>query len=272
MACLVADLTCHRIGSAGWPPIARVQVAVVFAGFAVGRSWAVVLPGWSCRRDESPWTAGVGQAILGGSVWASAQPKAQQREGQGIQMSEQRGTATALLAVVLTLTGCSSGSGVHVQGLPTPTASATSPATTSSATGFPEEQQILAQYRAFFTTLTPASKATAAGRFMMMQKVATDPALTRVLGGIAAAQHAGEVYYGQDLVRPELTKVVGMTAMLRDCQDSSGAGRLKTSTGKKVTVGRKNDLAIVTMKRGPDGVWRVSTVTYKPAGSCSAAA
>jgi len=80
------------------------------------------------------------------------------------------------------------------------------------------------------------------------------------------------VYYGQDTVRPEITMVNGLTATLRDCQDTSGHGRLKVATGKKVTLGLKNDLAIVTMKRGPDGVWRVSTVEYKPAGSCSAAA
>lgn len=178
----------------------------------------------------------------------------------------------AVFVAALGLAGCTHGSGVHVQLQPTPTALATTPTTTPTASASPEEPQILAQYRSFFASLTPASKATAVGRFEMLRKVATDPALTRALGGIAAAQQAGEVYYGQDVVRPQLTKVVGMTAMLSDCQDSSAAGRLKTATGTKVTVGRKNDLAIVTMKRGADRVWRVSTVAYKPVGSCSAIA
>lgn len=186
-------------------------------------------------------------------------------------MSDERGAAVALLAVVVLLNGCSHSSGVNVQSLPTPTASAGTPSVRPSPT-FPDQDLILAQYRAYFATLTPASKATPPMRFEILRKVATDPSLTRTLGGLAAAAAAGEVYYGEDIVRPEITKVEGRLAMLRDCQDSSGHGRLKVATGKKVTVGLKNDLAIVTMKLGTEGVWRVSTVTYKPAGSCSAPA
>ena len=105
----------------------------------------------------------------------------------------------------------------------------------------------------------------------MLRKVAAEPELTRVLGGIAAAQHVGEVFYGDDLVRPQIVRVTGMKATLRDCADTSQHGRLKVATGKRVTVGYKNDLAIVTMIRGGDGFWRVATVESKPAGSCSTA-
>ncbi len=186
-------------------------------------------------------------------------------------MSDQLGPAAAVFVAFLTLTGCS-GNGVKVQSLPTPTASVTSPAATPTATGLAEEQQILAQYSAFFAALTPASKATPAGRLEMLRLVATDPSLTRTLGGIAAAAAAGEMLYGRDVLRPEVISVVGTTATLRDCQDTSGFGRVKVATGKRVTVGVKNTLATVVMKRGTDGVWRVSTVENKPAGSCSAAA
>jgi len=184
-------------------------------------------------------------------------------------MSDRRIVVAAVLAAGAALAACSHDSGVHVQAFPTATPSV---AVSSSTTPFPDESQILAQYRAFFVSITPASKTTPAGRLRLMQKVAMEPALTRTLGGIAAVVAAGEVFYGQDILHPELTKVEGATATLRDCQDSSGAGRVRTKTGKKVTVGRKNDLAVVTMKRGADSVWRVSTVEYKPAGSCSAAA
>ena len=105
----------------------------------------------------------------------------------------------------------------------------------------------------------------------MLQKVAAEPELTRLLGGIAAAEHVGEVFYGEDLVRPQIIRVTSVNATLRDCADTSQHGRLKVATGKRVTVGYKNDLAIVTMMRGGDGVWRVATVESKPAGSCSAA-
>jgi len=191
-------------------------------------------------------------------------------EGLGVRMSDRRIVVAAVLAAGAALAACSHDSGVHVQTFPTTTPTV---AVSSSLTPFPEEGQILAQYRAFFTRLTPASKAKpAAVRLAMLKRFATEPSLTRTLGGFAAASAAGEVYYGQDIVRPEITMVVGLTATLSDCQDTPGHGRLKVATGKKVTVGLKNDLAIVTMKRGPDGVWRVSTVEYKPAGSCSAAA
>jgi lambda repressor-like predicted transcriptional regulator len=190
-------------------------------------------------------------------------------EGLGVQMSDRRIVVAAVLAAGATLAACSQDSGVHVQTLPTATPTV---AVSSSPTPFPEETQILAQYRAFFAVLTPASKAKPAVRLAMLKTYATEPSLTRTLGGLAAAAAAGEVLYGQDILRPELVNVVGIVATIRDCQDTSGVGRLKVATGKKVTVGVMNTLATVVMKRGNDGVWRVSTVENKPAGSCSAAA
>lgn len=190
-------------------------------------------------------------------------------EGLGVQMSDRRIVVAAVLAAGAALAACSHDSGVREQAFPTATPTV---AVSSSATPFPEETQILAQYRAFFAVLTPASKATPAVRLAMLKTYATEPSLTRTLGGLAAAAAAGEVLYGQDILRPELVNVVGIVATIRDCQDTSGVGRLKVATGKKVTVGVMNTLATVVMKRGNDGVWRVSTVENKPAGSCSAAA
>lgn len=197
-----------------------------------------------------------------------AQPR-ERDEGLAVRMSDRRIVVAAVVAAGAALAACSHDSGVHVQALPT---AAPTVVVSSSSTPFPEASQILAQYRGFFAVLTPASKAKPAVRLAMLTRFATEPSLTRTLGGFAAASAAGEVLYGEDIVRPELTRVDGSMATLRDCQDTSGHGRLKVATGKKVTVGLKNDLAIVTMKRGPDAVWRVSTLEYKPAGSCNAVA
>jgi hypothetical protein len=179
-----------------------------------------------------------------------------------------------LLAAVLTtgafMGACSRENGVHVQ---TDPSSAPTVTASSAATSFPGEAQILAQYRGFFAVLAPVSRAKLASvRLSMLKGFATEPSLTRTLGGFAASYAAGEVLYGRDLLRPKITMFDGTTATLRDCQDSSGAGRVNAKTGRKVTVGRKDDLALVTMKLGLDAVWRVSTVTYQPAGSCSGAA
>ena len=198
-----------------------------------------------------------------------------------------RAEIAAALFFALALTGCARGTGVDSSGGPLP--STTSGMTPSSSSSVPPNPQttptspssqsisaltasaILTQYRAFFAALTPASKATPAVRYAMMKKVSAEPELTRLLGGIAAAQRVGEVFYGEDLVRPQIIRVSGVHATLRDCADTSQHGRLKIATGKRVTVGYKNDLAIVTMIHGSDGVWRVATVESKPAGSCSAA-
>ena len=196
-----------------------------------------------------------------------------------------RAEIAAALLVALALTSCSKDSGVDASGGPLP--SATSAATarpSSSASPRPQTtptspssptisvlttSAILTQYRAFFATLTPASRASPSDRFAMMQKVAVEPALTRILGGIAAIRRNGQVGYGEDVIRPRVAKVDGASATVTDCQDTSGFGRLEVATGKKVTVGVKNTLATVNMQRGVDGAWRVSTVKNAPAGSCN---
>jgi len=94
-------------------------------------------------------------------------------------MSDRRIVVAAVLAAGAALAGCSHDSGVHVQTFPTATPTV---AVSSSATPLPEESQILAQYRAFFAVLTPASKAKpAAARLAMLKRFATEPSLTRTL-------------------------------------------------------------------------------------------
>lgn len=109
-------------------------------------------------------------------------------------------------------------------------------------------------------------------RVEAMTKLAVDPALARVLGGMASSDQAGEVGYGAHVLRPKIDKIDGDTATILDCQDTSGSGRLVEATGKVVTVGRTNDYAQVTLQRGADGAWRVATVAYAAAGSCNAEA
>ena len=192
------------------------------------------------------------------------------------------GVAAALTAA-LAVAGCSSAGGVKAQGpvipattaAPTPTSTSDStPSRSPSATNAvtPESANILRQYKAFFASLTPLSRASNSARLAAMQKLATDPELTRVIGGLAASTQAGEVLYGSLVLRPKIQSKSPTTATIIDCQDSSGNGRMVAATGHKVTVGRVNDLAKVTLTLGPDRIWRVATVDYAAAGSCHASA
>lgn len=186
----------------------------------------------------------------------------------------------ATLTLLAVLAGCSGGnSGVTAEPAPTdsispsPSASPTtdpSPTTSASTapTASPDEVEILDQYRQFFASLTPLSTMAYEVRYAAMRKLAVDPELTRVMGGYAAADQAGEVLYGEPVVRPEVTKIDGPVATVSDCQDTSAHGRQVEATGKKTTVGRKGDLATVTMQQGSDDVWRIATISYAPAGSC----
>lgn len=190
----------------------------------------------------------------------------------------------AVLTAALAVASCSPASGVDAQGpvTPTPTAMPTTSTSTldptppSSPSAMPAttpgSADILDQYRAFFASLTPLSKASYDARLAAMQKLATDPELTRVMGGMAASTQAGEVFYGEDIIRPMIVSVVGDVATIADCQDTSNHGRERLATGEKVTVGVKNTLANITMKRGADGVWRVAAIENQQAGSCAAGA
>lgn len=142
----------------------------------------------------------------------------------------------------------------------------------ASSDRIPGQAAILTQYRAFFAALTPLSKMnSSAARRAAVAKLAVDPELTQLVGGIAAARAQGQVLYGGFILRPQLLLVSGDTAKLTDCQDSSKHGRSVAATGKVVTFGRANDLAMATMKRGSDGAWRMARIDYAAAGSCNAA-
>lgn len=174
----------------------------------------------------------------------------------------------AALALALSLAACSGSNGVDATEGPSTspeTSSSASPAAQPSPTpsGSEEEQAILAQYRNFFELaprlhLTPPNDRAAA-----WAEVATDPSYTRTLGGVAAADAAGETFFGEYVINPVVITVDGSRATIRDCQDTSQLGRAKVATGEKVTVGRANSLAVITMVKGPDGTWRVSEAEYR---------
>lgn len=160
-------------------------------------------------------------------------------------------------AAVLGLTGCTSDNGVQTE---EPAATVTTSPAPSAAS---EHEDIVAAYREFFAAQTRISEAPAAERRSMLEPLATDPALSRVLRGMLAADDADEVGYGKEVINPRVTRVDGDQAEITDCQDTSGAGRKNRSTGKVITRGTPEADVEATMQRGVDGNWRVATVEYK---------
>jgi hypothetical protein len=139
--------------------------------------------------------------------------------------------AAVALLLVLSVGGCTNADGV-IRETPTPGTGTATPSL-SSATPTPtmEEQRILAQYRGFFVALTPTSEAPAAQRRQLLEPYATDPVLTRTLSGMRGSDNLGQVGYGEEVVRPKITKIEGGVAYVRDCQDASRTGRKERDRG-----------------------------------------
>ena len=183
------------------------------------------------------------------------------------EKSAAAGLALAAAAAVA-ITGCSSNSSKLADPLPSrtsvsPSSASVTPSPTSAA------DAALAQYRAFWAALTPASKAPASERRAMLAPYAGDPELKSLLDGMRRADSQGEVFYGADVPRPKVQTISTArgVAVIRDCQDSSHAGNAKRDSGTPVTVGVARHPVVSTMHLLPDGKWRVVFVSY-PDGSC----
>ncbi len=166
----------------------------------------------------------------------------------------------ALLAVLLAMaSGCTDDE--PRADLPTPptTAGPSSPA----GTGGPaqtDEAAVINQYRRFL--VVAYTNWPAAERRSQLTKVLADPALTIYMTNLARMDRAGEILFGKLVSRDPRVTISGEDATVVDCQDSSGSGRKKESTGDVLSSGVPRVEATVTFVRGDDDVWRVSEVEY----------
>ena len=88
--------------------------------------------------------------------------------------------------------------------------------------------------------------------------VATEPLLPKLLDALRAQRASGIREYGRVLPRLVTVEIQGDVATIFDCQDASGAGEAQTDTGLPKTVGNARTPIAASMRRGPDGEWRVS--------------
>jgi hypothetical protein len=205
--------------------------------------------------------------------------------------------AAGLLAVSICLAGCSGTSGVNTEELTTATkssaatlATASDPATTSpakapSSTSSPtvdasssetpgteglspqeasDRAAIETQWDKVWQVYLVLPHTPEGDRQAMAAAVAVDPAFTNLLTDAKTVEQKGWDSYGQIIHRISWPQPVNgkSTAVIADCQDTSQAGSLETSTGTKMTVGVERNPLQGTFIRGQDGVWRVDQVFY----------
>ena len=62
--------------------------------------------------------------------------------------------------------------------------------------------------------------------------------------------------------QPRLAFLGADRAVIEDCQDSSEAGVADRHTGRHLTRGSQRNHVSATMRRAPDGEWRVAYISY----------
>jgi hypothetical protein len=167
--------------------------------------------------------------------------------------------------VVLGASGCTS-DGKGPVDPPAPSSSAASVTPTPTGT---VEEQILAQYRRFWTEALPAAQAAPVEkRRAILAQVVMEPALAFLVEGIRELDRAGERAYGRPVPFGETLKRRRGIALVTGCLDSSHAGRLDTASGRILTRGPRRELVLVTLKIGADSVWRIYQTGFPEDSQC----
>jgi hypothetical protein len=123
-------------------------------------------------------------------------------------------------------------------------------------------ERALRRYRAFWTILAPASASPPQRRQALLALYLTDPEFPRALQAMAAQDATGRMLYGAGKPRATVEKISSDEAWVLDCQDTRATGVQDRSTGRPITVGSARNPLVSHMIRGPDGLWRISRVSY----------
>lgn len=174
--------------------------------------------------------------------------------------------AAGFAALAMTVPACSGGSARGAAHPFSPSATITPPSP-SSEPWSASQLAAIAAYERFWTALPVASRAkTVNGRLAVLVPVTTDPELTQLVTGLGRQRASGRGLYGTNVPRLLKVDISGTRAVVRDCQDSHGAGIVDLKTGDRLTVGVARHLVTsVLVLRDSD--WKVSTVQYAPSGT-----
>ncbi|MFC0554904.1 hypothetical protein ACFFHJ_28800 [Planotetraspora thailandica] len=122
------------------------------------------------------------------------------------------------------------------------------------------EATVVAAYRDLYPAGQRAEHAPPEERRAILDDVATQPLLDRMLRGIAALRVTGRVTWGAPVIHAFEVRIEEDRATLHDCQDGSKAGQADDKTGKHLTRGSTGTHLIANLSKGTDGAWRISKV------------
>jgi len=185
----------------------------------------------------------------------------------------------ALVAILAVLAGCTGGPGkpsdVPTRGAGTtsaaPVSASPSPSPSPSAvapTGTAEEQ-ILAQYRKFWTEALPAAfAAPAAQRRSILAPVVMDPLLKRLLEDVSALDAKHQTSRGRPTLVKHVVTRTGASATVFGCLDFSKTAIVDRSTGRIVEPGNPRYPLRTRFARGSDHVWRAVALDETEGAKC----
>ncbi|WP_395111469.1 hypothetical protein [Actinomadura sp. SCN-SB] len=85
-----------------------------------------------------------------------------------------------------------------------------------------------------------------------------DPQLSHVLKIVTRHKSDDLATYGSVIVNIRSVDIQNGRASVRDCQDATNSGLRNTRTNKKINRGVPDRHIEATLRKGPDGRWRVS--------------
>lgn len=178
--------------------------------------------------------------------------------------------AVAGAVVVLGAAGCSGDAKGPVDPpIPSATSSTASVAPTASPTGTAEEQ-ILAQYRRFWTEALPAAfEAPSDRRRNVLEAVTTDPLLPELLRLAAGFDDNNQVASGTPVVLKEVvSRSSRLEAVVFGCLDMRLAIRTDRTSGRVIYRGQRRDPNQAYFRLGTDGAWRAYALDERPGSKC----
>ncbi len=120
-----------------------------------------------------------------------------------------------------------------------------------------------ARYAAYRAAQAAIERSPGARRPQLLRRFLTEPALSRVVAGLAALDAAGRRNYGTPVSNVFDTVATNDSAVLHDCRDESSAGQLDVATGRRLTVGLRNTHVVARFVR-VDGRWLISRFELGP--------